>query len=148
MSQRKAVFQFPRSGIIAAVISMMVGAPFAFSWPPFLLFFLLPLAVIFWIVRRRTVVDADGMDVRELFSGQRLAWSELKGLSIAKGTKVRAVTQDGTEIQLPAVLPRHLPVIAYVSGGHVADPTASSREEEQHTDRDHRGEQQSEDAET
>lgn len=132
-----AIFRFPRIGIVAAVLAMMFGSPFALSYPPFAAVYLVPLAAIYWIVRMRTVSDSAGLTTRTLVGSEHLPWTELRGLSITTRSKVRAVRQDGTEVPLPAVTPRHLPIISAVSNGRLPDPTAGSGARDRSpTDRD------------
>ncbi|MPY80943.1 MAG: PH domain-containing protein [Actinophytocola sp.] len=124
----------PGATIFAAVFVMISATPFA--WSSFWLapVYLLPIGYIVWVVRTRTVADADGLTARTLFSSRWLAWSELKGLTITSRSEVRAVLTDDSEVRLPTVRTRHLPVLAYVSGGHVTDPTQAEPTEEQSED--------------
>ncbi|GAA5109153.1 PH domain-containing protein [Haloechinothrix salitolerans] len=114
----------PGVTIFAAFFVMICATPVA--WSAFWLtpVYLLPISYIVWVVRTRTVADADGLTTRTFFSSRRLAWSELKGLSITSRAQVRAVLTDDSEVRLPTVRTRHLPVLAYVSGGYVTDPTS------------------------
>lgn len=114
----------PGVTIFVAAFVMICATPLA--WSAFWLtpVYLLPIGYIVWVVRTRTVADADGLTTRTLFSSRRLTWSELKGLTITSRAEVRAVLTDDSEVRLPTVRTRHLPVLAYVSGGHVTDPTS------------------------
>lgn len=124
----RAVFRFPRVGVFAVVFAMILAAPFTFNGPVFALVYLVPLAVIYWIVRPQTAISADGLSVRTLFGKRDLTWDDVKGLALSKRSKVTAVLHDDTTVGLPAVLTRDLPLVAEVSGGRIGDPTASREE--------------------
>ncbi|MPY99852.1 MAG: PH domain-containing protein [Actinophytocola sp.] len=121
----------PGATIFAAFFVLLCATPLAWSEIWLTPIYLLPISYIVWVVRTRTVADADGLTTRTVFSSRRLAWSELKGLTITSRNEVRAVLTDDSEVRLPTVRTRHLPVLAYVSGGHVTDPTAREAESEE-----------------
>lgn len=120
----KAIFKMPRTAILAAVFAMFCGAPFALSAPWTLTVYLLPIGFIVWVVRTSTTADSTGLHVRTVTSARSVAWSELKGIAIGENSKARAVLTDGSEVKLPSVRTRHLPLLSLVSGGIVPDPTA------------------------
>lgn len=119
----------PGVTIFAAFFVLLCATPLAWSALWLTPIYLLPISYIVWVVRTRTVADADGLTARTVFSSRRLAWSELKGLTITSRNEVRAVLTDDSEVRLPTVRTRHLPVLAYVSGGHVTDPTSRDETE-------------------
>ncbi|MPY84624.1 MAG: PH domain-containing protein [Actinophytocola sp.] len=122
----------PGAAIFAAFFVMFCGTPLAWSSWWLTPIYLLPLGYIVWLVRTRTVADAEGLVTRTVFSSRRLPWSELKGLTITSRAEVRAVLTDGSEVRLPTVRTRHLPVLAYVSDGHLSDPLAEPDDEADH----------------
>lgn len=122
----------PGAAIFAAAFVMFCATPLAWSSWWLTPIYLLPLGYIVWLVRTRTVADADGLVARTVFGSRRLPWSELKGLTITSRAEVRAVLTDGSEVRLPTVRTRHLPVLAYVSGGHLTDPFAEPDDEADH----------------
>lgn len=108
---------------IAAVLVVCVGAlPLLLSVPYFWVVLLLPLAVIVWVVRVRTTVDADTVTIRSATGSRTLAWDDVRGLKLGKRSSVSAVLTDDSEVVLPAVHVRDLPVLAAASGGRIADP--------------------------
>ncbi|MQA61155.1 MAG: hypothetical protein GEU86_06600 [Actinophytocola sp.] len=124
----RAIFRMPRTAVIAAVLTMMCATPFAWSAPPLTAVYLLPIGFIAWVIRYRTIADAaEGITVRTL-SVRTYPWQELRGFAIEKRGRVRASLAEGKNVALPFVRARHLPVIATVSGGRVADPTAPTKE--------------------
>ncbi|TVT13340.1 PH domain-containing protein [Amycolatopsis rhizosphaerae] len=121
---RKAVFRIPGTAFLAIVFLMVCLIPVSFNGVPGLwALYLVPLGLILFVVRTRTVATAQGLAIRTVFGHRDLPWEALKGLAITKRSKVRAVLGDGSQITLPTVRPRHLPVISLASGGRVKDPS-------------------------
>ncbi len=108
--------------VILVVIMLMAVSP----W--FAIAFVVPLALIWWIRRVRTVADDDGLTAVHLIGTTRLAWDDVAGLRFPKWSSVRAVRPDGGTVRLPAVTFRDLPRLADASGGRVPDPFAAERE--------------------
>ncbi|SFS37318.1 PH domain-containing protein [Saccharopolyspora flava] len=123
-------FRVPRVSLLAVLAVAACAVPLATTSGPLgLLVFLIPLALLWLVLRPRTTVDAEKIRVRTLAGGRTLPWESLKGLAIAKQSQVRASTTEGAEVALPNVRPRDLPAIALVSRGHLPDPTAQSSDE-------------------
>ncbi|GAB3477947.1 PH domain-containing protein [Amycolatopsis cihanbeyliensis] len=120
---RKAILRVPGIATLAVALLTVCVTPAAFALPGLQALYLVPIALFVWILRTRTVADARGLTVRTVFGTRELPWSRLKGLSLTKRGKVRAVTTDGEEVALPTVRTRHLPVLSLVSEGRVGDPT-------------------------
>lgn len=119
MSER-AVFRIPPLTILGAVLLAVCATPAAFGAPWFWLVYLLPVAVVVWVLRVRTVVDEDGLTVRRLVGSRRVRWSEIRSLHLRDKGGVRAVLTDGVELPLPSVRVRDLPQLAAASGGHLS----------------------------
>lgn len=108
--------------LAAAAFFLVAAIPFAFGAPWLWLVYVLPLAFSYWILRVRTVVDAESVTVRRAFSSRRVPWTEISSLRLGKKSRVSAVLTDGTELPLPTVHVRDLPALAAVSGGRLPDP--------------------------
>ena len=121
---RRLVFRIPGIAVLAALLLALGATPFAFGAPGLYVIYLLPAGLVVWVLRTRTVADADGLTVRRIFTSQRLPWSALQGLRLTRQAGVRAVLTDGTEVALPAVRTRHLPALALISAGRLDDPTS------------------------
>lgn len=119
----RLVFRVPMIAVLAALLLALCATPFAFGAPGLYAIYLVPIAVIVWVLRTRTIADGEGLAVRRLFGSRTLPWSSLKGLRL-KRAEVRAVLSDDSEVALPAVRPRHLSALALVSGGRLDDPLA------------------------
>ncbi|MEV4643989.1 PH domain-containing protein [Saccharopolyspora sp. NPDC049357] len=124
-------FRVPRVSLLAVLAVAACAVPLATtSGPVGPLVFLIPLALLWAVLRPGTSVDAERIKTRTLVGGRTLRWESLKGLAITKQSKVRASTTDGAEVTLPTVRPRDLPAISLVSRGHLPDPTARSTDED------------------
>jgi hypothetical protein len=119
MSER-AVFRIPPLTILGAVLLAVCATPVAFGAPWFWLVYLLPVAVVVWVLRVRTTVDSDALTVRRLVGSRRVPWSEIRSLHLRDKGGVRAVLTDGAELPLPSVRVRDLPQLAAASGGHLS----------------------------
>ncbi|KAA9159475.1 PH domain-containing protein [Amycolatopsis acidicola] len=122
--RRKAVFRIPLIALLAIFGAMVCMAPAAFADVPGLwAMYVIPLGLIVFVIRTRTVATPEGLAIRTMFGHRELPWDALKGFSITKRAKVRAVLSDDSTIALPTVRARHLPVLSLVSNGRVKDPT-------------------------
>ena len=121
----RAVFRPSPLVVLVAFAFAFCATPFAFGAPLFWLIYLVPVAMIVWAVRTRTIVDPDGLTVRRVLGGRTVAWSAVSSLRLTKRTRVRAVLNGGDELTLPAVHVRNLPALAAASGGHLPDPSAT-----------------------
>lgn len=121
------MFRTPSVSVLAALLLALCATPFAVGAPGFALIYLVPLGLIVWVLRTRTIADADGLAVRRVFTKRSLPWSSLKGLRLTKRAGVHAVLSDDSEVTLPAVRTRHLTALALVSGGRLDDPLDAPR---------------------
>jgi hypothetical protein len=115
--------------LAAAAFFLVAAIPFAFGAPWLWLIYVLPVAFSYWIVRVRTVVDAESVTARRLLSSRRVPWEEISSLRLGKKSRVSAVLTDGTELPLPTVHVRDLPALAAVSGGRLPDPAQAGAEQ-------------------
>lgn len=122
----RLVFRVPAVAVLAALLLAVCATPFAFGAPGLFVIYLGPLGAVIWVLRTRTTADAGGLAVRTVLGSRALPWSGLRGLRLTSRAGVRAVLTDGTEVTLPAVRTRHLPALALVSGGRLADPLADT----------------------
>lgn len=128
---KRLVFRIPGIAVLAAVMLAVCATPFAFAAPALLVTYLIPIAVVVWVLVTRTSADADGLVVRQVWGTTTLPWTQLKGLRLSERSGVTAVRADDTEVHLPAVRARHIPALALVSGGRITDPTEVAVPEEQ-----------------
>lgn len=103
----------------------VLGWPAAFGW-----MLVIPFLVGAWVLRVRTTVTPDGLELRRAFSTQSISWDQIKGFRFPKRGWARADLVDGTEVSLPTVTFGRLPQLASASGGRVTDPYAAAREAE------------------
>jgi hypothetical protein len=116
----RAVFRISPLTILGAVLLAVCATPVAFGAPWFWLVYLLPVAVVVWVLRVRTTVDEEALTVRRLVGSRRVPWSEIRSLHLRDKGGVRAVLTDGAELPLPSVRVRDLPQLAAASGGHLS----------------------------
>jgi hypothetical protein len=124
----RAVFRVSPLMILFAFALGVCAIPVAFGAPYLWLIYVVPLAVVAWTLRTRTVVDADGIRVRRLVGGRRVPWDALGGLRVDRRNVVHAVLTEGSEVRLPAVHVRDLPALAAASGDRLPDLRATAPE--------------------
>jgi Bacterial PH domain len=118
--QAGVVFRPARLSILAAIFIAVCATPVAFAAPYLWLIYLAPLGMIAWVLRVRTVADADALTIRRLLGTRRVPWAEISSLHLRDKSRVRAVLTDGAELPLPSVHIRDLPQLAAASGGRLA----------------------------
>ena len=112
--------------ILFGLALAVCATPVAFAAPYLWLVYLLPVAIIAWTLRTRTVADAEGLRVRRLVGGRRVGWDAVRALRVDGRARLHAVLADDGEVALPVVRARDLPVLARASGGHLPDPSADA----------------------
>ncbi|MGH4013492.1 MAG: PH domain-containing protein [Pseudonocardiaceae bacterium] len=117
-------FRPPLTALIAVWGLAVCVTPVAFSAPGLQVLYVLPLAVVVWLVRTRTVAGPDTLLARRVLGARRVNWSDLNGLRVDERSRVWAVLNGGEEVRLPTVRARDLPVLATVSRGRLPDPLA------------------------
>ena len=121
---KRAVIRTPPGAALVAIFLLTFGmTPIAWTVPGLLVLYVIPAALLYWVLRLRTTATPEGLDVRALFERRQLAWDELRGLSIGKRGRISAVTTDGTTVALPAVRSHNLPALSLISGGRLPDPS-------------------------
>ena len=127
---RPATFRaVPMPALIAVGFLAICVSPIAFLGGPWFLVFLLPLALGWWVVRTRTTVDVEALQVRSAWGSQRLAWDDLATLRVVERGWVRAVRGDESELALVGVRTRDLGRVAQASGGRITMPTPEEVED-------------------
>jgi hypothetical protein len=122
-----AVFRVSPLVVLVALTFAVCATPIALTVPFLWLIYLVPIGIIVWTLRVRTVADPDTLTVRRVVGGRRVPWDQISSLRLGQTgwrdrARVRAVLSDGAELPLPAVHVRHLPQLAAASGGRLPDP--------------------------
>ncbi len=120
-----AAFRLPTTGLVGVFALALCATPVAFGTPGLQAVYLVPLALGWWLLRTRTVVDPESLQVHGALRTRRLSWDDVDRLRVSERAWVRAVLDDGAEVALPAVRARDLPRLAAASGGRIPDPTAA-----------------------
>jgi len=116
----RAVFRISPLASLGAVLLAVCVTPVAFGAPYLWLIYLLPVAVVVWVVRVRTVVEPEALTVRRFVGSRRVPWSKIRSLHLRDKGGVRALLTDGSELPLRCVRVRDLPQLAAASGGHLS----------------------------
>ncbi|WP_206518125.1 PH domain-containing protein [Rhodococcus sp. X156] len=117
--------------LLVCLIPAMVAAPLVFGW-----LVVVPVVATWWVLRMRTTASPDGLQVRTMTGGQSIGWDRVRGVRFPRhrstrlGSFGRVVLDDDTEVTLPCVTFRDLPVLSLASGGRVPDPFAARDEAE------------------
>ena len=122
---RSLTFRVNRVHLVFVAALIMFVTPMAtMAGGPWLLLYLIPLALAWWVLRTGTSVDAEQVRTRTALGGTRFGWDELESLRLHENRWLKAVLTSGKEVRLPAVRIRDLAELAAISGGRLSDPTA------------------------
>lgn len=99
------------------LLAIVLAGP---SWAAVLL--VIPVLLSAYIVRCRTVADAETVTARTFLDSQTMRWDDIAGLQFDKGTSAYAHLKDGGRVRLPAVTFATLPQLTTASGGRVPNP--------------------------
>jgi hypothetical protein len=119
----RLVFRIPATAVLGALLFAVTATPFAWAAPGLAVVYLVPIFVIAWVLRVRTVADREKIVARTLFGRHVVPWSDVRAFRVSERSWVRAVVEDGKELPLPTVRTRHLPALSLISGGRLDDPT-------------------------
>jgi hypothetical protein len=111
-----------RTALLPVGLLAVCTVPLAFAapWTPVLL--LIPLVVALWVLRVGVDIGDDAVTVRSLAGRRRVPWSEIAGIRVAPRGDLWLVTTRGTEVHLPVMRARDLPLLASASGGRIDVP--------------------------
>ena len=112
----------PRTALVAVLVLAICVLPLASSAPWLAVLWLLPVAVLAWVLRAGVDADRDGLTVRALLGSRRLPWREVAGLRVGPRGRLSAVLRAGGAVRLPVLRPRHLSLVAAASGGRLPTP--------------------------
>ncbi|MGI9002282.1 MAG: PH domain-containing protein [Pseudonocardia sp.] len=118
----RAVFRVSPLVVLVALVLAVCVTPIAGAGPYLWLVYLVPVGIVVWTLRVRTVADPDALTVRRVVGRRRVPWTQISSLRLGTRARVRAVLTDGAELPLPAVRVRDLPQLAAASGGRLPDP--------------------------
>ncbi|CAM05333.1 hypothetical protein SACE_6160 [Saccharopolyspora erythraea NRRL 2338] len=110
---------------LLAALTVLIGVtPVAWTAGPWALsLYLIPLALVVWVLRTRTTIDATHVTTRRVLGSTRFGWDEIASFRLDERRWLRAVLNSGKEVVLPAVRVRDLPRLAAISGGRIPDLT-------------------------
>jgi hypothetical protein len=117
------VFRNSPLAVLAAIAFMVCFTPVALTVPGMEVLYLIPIGMVAWVLRVRTTVDSDTIAARGALRTRRVAWGDVTALHLRTRSRVSAVLGNGSELPLPAVRVRDLPLLAMMSGGRLPDPS-------------------------
>jgi hypothetical protein len=132
----RLVFKVPMVALVVLAFVVVCESTVALALPWFSLLYLIPLVGAVWVLRTRTVIDSSGLLVRRMFTRRLLPWTEVASLRVREGKWLAAVLADGSEVTLPEVRTRHLPVLSLITGGRIADLTEPAQQATREPDSD------------
>ncbi|MDP9850897.1 PH domain-containing protein [Corynebacterium lowii] len=98
-------------------------APAILGW-----FLLIPAVYLWWLLRARTSITAQGITARYAFRAPRtVRWDDVEGIGF-KGSTSFARSRSGEQFPLPAVSFNSLPALSEASGGRIPDALTVGRE--------------------
>lgn len=129
----------PLVSLVAVGFVALGTSTIAFQAHWWFAFFLIPLAMAWWVVRTRTVVDAEGLHVRTAVGSRSLPWSSVATLRVVEHSRICAVRSvagaeasgpeaSGPEFSLPGVRVRDLARVGVASGGRLRVPSPAEAE--------------------
>ncbi|MGQ0481374.1 MAG: PH domain-containing protein [Pseudonocardia sp.] len=127
-----AVFRNSPLNVLAVLALAVCAVPVAFGAPWLWLVLLVPLALGYWVLRIRTTAGPDELVARGVLRARSVPWADITALRLRSSplrssrtrSRISAVLNDGTELTLPAVHVRDLPLLAAASRGRIPDFTA------------------------
>ncbi|MFI7546296.1 PH domain-containing protein [Actinoplanes sp. NPDC049599] len=115
---RKPALRVRKSGalLVAALIAFVGTLPVAGASLRLAPVILIPLAILFWVLRAGTDVSADGLRVRALLGSTEIPWSRVDQLGPDPRGRVSALLTDGKVIRLTGVTTANLPAVIAAGG--------------------------------
>ena len=118
-------FRVSQLGLFVVITLTICVTPLAISAYWLLELYLIPIGIAYWIKHCGTTVDADGLTARGMFRSRRVTWEDVTALRLRTRSRVSAVSHDGSDVPLPAVHLRDIPLLAALSGGRIPDPSTA-----------------------
>lgn len=122
----RLTFRLTRISLLAVFVVLLGVTPIAWVAPWLLVMYLIPLVLLIWLLRIRTVVDTEMLSTRSLTGSARFRWDEVRSFRLDEKKWLRAVLTSGKEVRLPAVRVRDLPRLSALSGGRLSDPATTA----------------------
>ena len=111
-----------RSWLLPVAVFAVLLLPLSAATPWLLLVLVVPVVLAAGVVRSGVDVGEAGVTVRSLAGERTVPWGEVAGLRVGRRAELWLVTTAGTEVRLPALRARDLPVLSTASGGRFPAP--------------------------
>ncbi|MEU2349243.1 PH domain-containing protein [Modestobacter sp. NPDC049651] len=96
--------------------------PLSAATPWLLLVLVVPAVLAAGVLRTGVDVDDAGVTARSLAGTRTVPWDRVAGLRVGRRSELWLVTTAGTELRLPSLRVRDLPLLSSVSGGRIPAP--------------------------
>lgn len=105
------------AGIMVCILLLVMGAaPLQLFWLP-----LVPIIFIVWVLRSKTIVDAQGITIQYAFRAPvAIPWEQFQGIGFQRSRSFVATTDEKT-YTLPGVSFNSLPKLEEASQGRIPD---------------------------
>jgi len=113
-----------RTALLPVVVLVFCFLPLAAVTLWALLLLVVPVVLAARVVRVGVDVSDTGVTARSLAGTRTVGWGEVAGVRVGDRSELWLVTTAGTQVQLPVLRTRDLPVLARLSGGRIPDPGA------------------------
>ncbi|MCV2488827.1 PH domain-containing protein [Geodermatophilus sp. YIM 151500] len=120
-----------RTVLAPVVVFALALLPVALASPWAAPVLVVPVVLAAGLLRIGADVDDGGVTVRSLVGKRHLAWTEVSGIRVGPRTDLWLVTTRGTEVRLPVLRARDLPLLSAASGGHLSVPAPPGRRADQ-----------------
>lgn len=128
-SAAQLVFRLTPVSLLAVMSLAVCLTPIAWLQPWTLSLYAIPLLLAAWILRSRTTVDAQRIQVRWLVGGRSIAWHDVAGFQLREKRWVVAQLASGGRVRLPSVHVRDMVRLAEFSGGRVPDLSSETEDD-------------------
>jgi hypothetical protein len=114
--------------LVVALIALVGSIPLAGADLRLTPLLLIPIAMLFSVLRAGTDVGPGGLRVRALFGSTDIPWSRVDQLAPDGRGRVSALLTDGKAIRLTGVTTANLPQVIAAGGQQIGDPDEDTDE--------------------
>jgi hypothetical protein len=111
-----------RTWLLPLAVFAVCLLPLSAASPWLLLVLVLPAVLALGVLRSNVETGPRGITVRRLAGERTVAWDRVAGLRVGRRKELWLVTTAGTELRLPTLRARDLPVLSRASGGRIPAP--------------------------
>jgi len=117
-----ARLRMSRTWLFPVAVFAACLVPLSSPTPWLLVVLVVPLVLALGVLRTGVDVDDRGLTARSLVGERTVPWEQVAGLRVGGRAELWLVTTAGTEVRLPTLRARDLPVLSRLSGGRIPAP--------------------------